>query len=175
MSSVNEFTMRYYYETDTGLTVMRDESDTNPVPESALEYPSFDRIYLDLAAQLAKRSACKRLQVGVVITSVDHRYVYGIGYNGGASGVSETHAYNRCSGQAGSCGCLHGEENAIINCCAPRSVEKIVYSTHTPCAVCAKRLINMGGVKRVVCSAEYRDTAATKWFFDQAKIELVIK
>ena len=114
--------------------------------------PSFEEIYMDLALQLAKRATCKRLQVGTVITSTDYRKVLAVGYNGNASGLK-----NSCDREeAGNCGCLHSEENAVINCDSPRFLEKVVFVTHLPCTACAKRLINLGGVKKVFYSNEYR-------------------
>lgn len=116
--------------------------------------PSFAEIYMRMAELLAQRSTCIRLQVGCVITSVDHRYVYGLGYNGGAAGMK-----NECdSNTPGACGHLHGEENAIINCRASRDTPKYVYVTHLPCVMCARRLINLGGVVRVVYDQSYRVT-----------------
>lgn len=113
--------------------------------------PSFESIYLRMATLLAQRSTCKRLQVGAVITSDDHRYVYGLGYNGGAAGLEDT-----CSGAEGACGCLHAEANAITNCTAPRHVPKKVYLTNSPCMMCAKMLINLGSVDRVGFLRQYR-------------------
>ena len=114
--------------------------------------PSFQRIYLDLAKTLSQRSTCKRLSVGTVITSTDYRKVLAVGYNGNASGL-----HNGCDREeAGNCGCLHSEENAVINCDSPRSVEKIVFVTHLPCVPCAKRLINLGNVKTVYYGEDYR-------------------
>jgi dCMP deaminase len=117
-----------------------------------LTRPSFEEIYLNLAFILARRSTCRRLQVGTVITSTDYRKVLAIGYNGNASGLS-----NQCDrDEAGNCGCLHSEENAVINCDSPRAVEKHVFVTHLPCVMCAKRLINLGNVRRVFYGVEYR-------------------
>ena len=114
--------------------------------------PSFEEIYLSLAQTLSKRSTCKRLSVGTVITSTDFRKVLAVGYNGNASGLP-----NSCDREeAGNCGCLHSEENAVINCDSPRSVEKYVFVTHLPCVPCAKRLINLGNVKRVFYGEDYR-------------------
>ena len=114
--------------------------------------PSFQKIYLDLAKTLAERSTCVRLQVGTVITSTDYRKVLAIGYNGNATGLP-----NHCDrDEPGNCGCLHSEENAVINCDAPRFIEKIVFVTHLPCVQCAKRLINLGNVKRVYYGEDYR-------------------
>ena len=116
--------------------------------------PNFEEIYMDLAFSLARRSTCKRLHVGTVITSTDFRKVLAVGYNGNATGLPNT-----CdSDQAGNCGCLHSEENAVINCDSPRSTEKHVFVTHLPCVMCAKRLINLGGVRKVFYKNDYRST-----------------
>jgi len=107
---------------------------------------------------MSERSTCSRAQVGCVITSSDYRYVYGVGYNGGAVGLS-----NACESlEPGQCGHLHAEENAIINCTAPRIMEKVVFVTTLPCSMCAKRLINLGGVQSVYYLKDYRKRAALK-------------
>lgn len=114
--------------------------------------PSFESIYLKLAQVLAARSTCSRLQVGTVITTTDFRKVLAVGYNGNATGL-----HNGCDREeAGNCGCLHSEENAVINCDAPRAIDKVVFVTHLPCVQCAKRLINLGGVRKVIYFQEYR-------------------
>ena len=114
--------------------------------------PDFEDIYMNLAHIMASRSTCTRLQVGTVITSVDYRKVLAVGYNGNASGLR-----NQCDRETpGQCGCLHSEENAVINCDSPRALEKIVFVTHHPCVMCAKRFINLGGVRRVWYAKDYR-------------------
>lgn len=114
--------------------------------------PSFQTIYMELARTLARRSTCLRLQVGTVITSTDFRKVLAVGYNGNATGL-----HNGCDREEpGNCGCLHSEENAVINCDSPRFIEKIAFVTHLPCVACAKRLINLGNVKAVYYGEEYR-------------------
>lgn len=114
--------------------------------------PSFQEIYMQLAWTLARRSTCSRLQVGTVLTSTDFRKVLAVGYNGNASGLP-----NKCDRETpGNCGCLHSEENAVINCDSPRLVEKIAFVTHLPCSQCAKRLINLGNVKKIYFDQEYR-------------------
>jgi dCMP deaminase len=122
--------------------------------------PSFEEIYFRLARDLAARSTCRRLAVGTVITSTDFRKVLAVGYNGNASGLP-----NDCDrDEPGNCGCLHSEENAVINCDSPRYVQKIVFVTHLPCAMCAKRLINLGGVLKVCYGEEYRSRESLKLF-----------
>ncbi|MES3036323.1 MAG: deaminase [Bdellovibrionota bacterium] len=115
--------------------------------------PSFEEIYMELATTLSARSTCTRLNVGTVITSTDYRKVLAIGYNGNAAGLANT-----CDrAEPGNCGCLHSEENAVINCDSPRATEKHVFVTHLPCVACAKRLINLGGVKKVFYRNDYRN------------------
>ena len=127
-------------------------------PGTRTERPSFERIYLDLARTLARRSTCKRLQVGTVITSTDFRKVLAVGYNGNATGL-----HNGCDrDEPGNCGCLHSEENAVINCDSPRQVEKVVFVTHLPCVACAKRLINLGNVRKIVYGEDYRVRGSVK-------------
>ncbi len=112
---------------------------------------------MDLAHKLAERSTCRRLHVGTVITSTDYRKVLAVGYNGNATGLP-----NGCDrDEVGNCGCLHSEENAVINCDASRMIEKIVFITHFPCSSCAKRLINLGGVKKIYFCHKYRSQDAT--------------
>ena len=114
--------------------------------------PSFEEVYMQFAETIARRSTCKRLAVGTVITTIDYRKVLAVGYNGNASGLQ-----NSCDrDEPGNCGCLHSEENAVINCDAPREIKKFVFVTHLPCAACAKRLINMGNVEKVVYGNSYR-------------------
>lgn len=119
--------------------------------------PSFEQIYMDLAASMSKRSTCERLQVGCVVTTVDHRKVLAVGYNGNASGLP-----NKCDQhKEGACGCLHAECNAVINCDAPRELKKVIYITHAPCTTCSKMIINLGNVWKVIYLEDYRDSSGT--------------
>ncbi len=94
--------------------------------------------------------------MGTVITTTDFRKVLAVGYNGNASGLP-----NSCDrDEPGNCGCLHSEENAVINCDAPRQTEKLVFVTHMPCPACAKRLINLGQVRKIIYQDSYRNQEA---------------
>lgn len=67
-----------------------------------LRRPAFADIFMDFAVALSARSTCRRLRVGCVIASLDHRHVYGVGYNGSAAGGP-----NDCDGdEPGKCGCF---------------------------------------------------------------------
>lgn len=136
--------------------------------ERAGERPSFEAIYLELAVLLARRSTCRRMAVGTVITTTDYRQVLAVGYNGNATGFD-----NDCDrSEPGNCGCLHSEENACINADSPRSIEKVVFVTHLPCPMCAKRLVNLGSVVKVTYLHEYRSSAGRQ-SLEAAGIEVV--
>ncbi|MBF0311845.1 MAG: competence protein ComE [Oligoflexia bacterium] len=128
---------------------------------------SFEEIYMRFAYNLSLRSTCKRLHVGAVVVSTDYSRVYGIGYNGNAQGLANT-----CdSDEPGNCGCLHAEDNALLKTNGGAEVEKIFFVTHTPCAYCAKRIINKGGVRRVYYGESYRSPAGIE-ILKQAGIEV---
>lgn len=111
---------------------------------------SMQQILLQFAETLAERSTCKRLQVGAVITDVDHLTVLGIGYNGNARGLPNT-----CDSDVpGQCGCIHAELNALIK--APGIVAKHLFCSDAPCVACAKAAIN-ANVTRVFYRRVYRD------------------
>ncbi len=130
--------------------------------------PSFEEIYLKLAKTLAQRATCKRMCVGTVITSDDFRKVLAVGYNGNASGLPNT-----CdSDEPGRCGCLHSEENAVINCDSPRSLAKIVFVTHHPCVTCAKRLINLGNVQKIFYEEDYRSQEQARLILESVGIKV---
>lgn len=117
--------------------------------------PTFQSIYMDLAVSLSARSTCRRKQVGCVVSTPDFRKIVAVGYNGSAAGLEND--CDRFGEEAvGNCGCLHAEENAVINCDVPRDTPKIVFCTCLPCAMCAKRLINLGGVRKVLYLEDYR-------------------
>jgi len=113
--------------------------------------PSWESIYIRFAHSLAERSSCDRASVGSVITSWDHSRVLAIGYNGNYRGGP-----NCCdTDEAGSCGCLHAEENAIIKLDFNDHSDKRLYTTTSPCLMCAKRIIN-AGVVEVIFANLYR-------------------
>ena len=112
--------------------------------------PSLLVVYMKFARDLATRSTCARSQVGTVITSRDHEQVLAIGYNGNAKGLP-----NNCDrDEPGNCGCIHSEMNALVKC-GKGSKDKVMFTTLSPCAICAKLVINSGFL-RVFYNEEYR-------------------
>lgn len=112
--------------------------------------PAWDETWMAIAHTLAERSVDPRLRVGCVIVSPDNRYVLGVGYNGDEAGGANA----VISTEPGASGFVHAEVNALIK---TRETEgAIVYVTHSPCAVCARALVN-ARVRRVTYSRAYRD------------------
>jgi dCMP deaminase len=115
--------------------------------------PPLFEVYMRMAEELAKRSTCARLQVGTVIADRSLESVVGIGYNGNARGFP-----NRCDGsEAGKCGCIHSEQNALVK--APgRMRRKVAFVTASPCVMCAKLMVQ-ANVSHFFYREAYRDPA----------------
>lgn len=121
--------------------------------------PSFDSIFMNLAADLAKRSHCVKAQVGAVLTK-DTRII-SIGYNGPPAGThncDEDFPEHGCPRDSkNSCSlALHAEENAILYAVKNgASLEgATLYLTLSPCLSCA-RLIFSSGIKKVWFQSSY--------------------
>ena len=133
--------------------------------------PGWDVYFMDIARVVASRSTCLRSQVGAVIVS--ERRLLTTGYNGTPSGlrhcreagclreqlkVPSGERHELCRG-------LHAEQNAVIQA-AVHGVPILgatLYSTHFPCAVCAKIIIN-SGIRSLVVDKEYPDPLAKELF-----------
>ena len=114
--------------------------------------PLFE-VYMRMAEELAKRGTCSRLQVGTVVTDARLENVLAIGYNGNVRGFP-----NRCDrDEAGRCGCIHSEQNALVK--APGNLrDKVAFVTASPCVMCAKLMVQ-ANVGFVFYREAYRDPA----------------
>jgi dCMP deaminase len=69
----------------------------------------------------------------------------------------------------------HSEQNAI--CQAAKLGIAIdgatIYTKMTPCAACAKMIINVG-IKKVICAKRYHASSETEKLFEKANIKLEI-
>lgn len=130
--------------------------------------PSFEQTFMMMARVLSLRSTCNRIKVGAVITTDDYREIISVGYNGNAAGLA-----NCCDrDEAGNCGCIHAEDNAITNSRSPRESSKIFFVTLLPCPMCAKKIINYGGVKIVYYLDDYKNKDAI-YLFNKTNIEAI--
>jgi dCMP deaminase len=123
--------------------------------------PSFEHIFMNLAADLAQRSHCVKAQVGAVLAK-DTRII-SIGYNGPPSGThncdEEWPGVGCARDSKGSCSlALHAEENAILYAVknGARLEGATLYTTLSPCLACA-RLIYSAGVKQVYYRHSYAE------------------
>jgi dCMP deaminase len=111
--------------------------------------PLFE-VYMRMADELAKRSTCRRLSVGTVITDGLLENVLAIGYNGNVRGFP-----NDCDAPTpGRCGCIHSEMNALVK--APGQMrDKVAFVTASPCVMCAKLMVQ-ANISHVYYRSAYR-------------------
>jgi dCMP deaminase len=114
--------------------------------------PTWDRYFLDIANVISGRSTCLRRQVGALV--VKDKRILTTGYNGAPRGLahcSETGCLRDEAGAASGtthelCRGLHAEQNAILQAALHGvSIDGgVMYSTHQPCVLCTKMVINAG-------------------------------
>jgi dCMP deaminase len=127
---------------------------------------SRDDMFFELARSVAKRSTCRRKQIGAVI--VPKRGIALIGYNGAPSGLAHCLDVGCLIGPDG--GCIrtqHAEANAIA-WAAREGValdRATMYTTISPCLACAKMIIN-AGIKWVFYLEQYRDEHPLQYLQD---------
>lgn len=131
---------------------------------------------MSIADLVASRSTCLRRQVGAVI--VKNKRILATGYNGAPSGVAHCEdigclrkEMNIPAGERHEiCRGTHAEQNAIIQAAnfGVNISGAVVYSTHQPCFICTKMLIN-AHVARILFRKEYPDELAIK-MLNEAKI-----
>lgn len=110
---------------------------------------SWDETFLGLAERFAKRSKDPSTKVGCVIVGPD-REVRSMGYNGLPRGVEDT--ADRMERPAKYLWTSHAEENAVAQAARIGVSLKgcTAYVTHTPCARCARILIQ-AGISTIIC------------------------
>ncbi|MCS6821826.1 MAG: dCMP deaminase family protein [Microscillaceae bacterium] len=128
-----------------------------------MEKMSFDKIFMNLARDLATRSHCVKIQVGAVLAK-DTRII-SIGYNGPppkTHNCDEDFPLTGCPRDSrGSCSlALHAEENAILYAVKNGANLKgaTLYVTLSPCLPCARIIYSMEIAKVVYLNsyAEYK-------------------
>ncbi|MBI5226384.1 AAA family ATPase [Candidatus Micrarchaeota archaeon] len=130
--------------------------------EFRVDRPSWDEYFMNIAKMAASRSNCIKRKVAAVI--VRDKRIMSTGYNGTPRGTRNCNEGGcpRCNnfGKSGEgleeCLCSHAEENAIVQASyhGIPIANGTLYSTFSPCLLCAKMIIN-AGLKEVVYSSEY--------------------
>ena len=140
--------------------------------------PSWPEYFMSIAKLVATRSTCLRRSVGAVL--VKNKRILATGYNGAPTGIrhcEETgclrEKLNVKPGERHElCRGLHAEQNVIIQSAYYGVTTKgtTLYSTHKPCIICTKMLIN-AGVKKIFFLDGYPDTLADE-MLSEANIEV---
>jgi len=140
---------------------------------------SWDQYFMSIAELVAERSTCLRRKVGAVI--VKDKRILATGYNGAPSGIAHCvdigclrktlkipagERHEICRG-------IHAEQNAIIQAATSGlNISKgIIYTTHQPCFICTKMLIN-ARISKIFYQEQYPDKLAIN-MLKQAKISSV--
>jgi len=141
--------------------------------------PTWDRYFLDIALVVARRSNCLKRRVAAVI--VKDLRIISTGYNGTPRGTRNCNEGGcpRCAELApggtrlGECVCSHAEENAIVQAAYHGVSVKgsALYSTYSPCLICAKMIIN-AGIREVVYRHAYPLGAEADALLREAGVEL---
>ena len=135
--------------------------------------PDWDHYFMNIAEQVKKRCNCLSARKGAII--VRDQMIISTGYNGTPKGIKHCNEGScpRCTARhlgkikSGDyslpCICAHAEENAIVQAAYNGASTKgaIMYTTFTPCANCARMIIN-AGLKEVVAKIIYPDELGNK-------------
>jgi dCMP deaminase len=135
--------------------------------------PSWDDYFMAIAKIVSSRATCDRAYIGAVL--VKRNRIISTGYNGAPPGLPH------CDGAAGHLmeeghciRTLHAEENAIIQLAAIGGMSAegaTLYTTHSPCYHCAKKII-MVGIKRVVAGKVFTNTLPIHDAFNEAGVAM---
>jgi dCMP deaminase len=132
---------------------------------------------MSIAELVANRSTCLRRHVGAVV--VKNRRILATGYNGAPGGVPHCEEVGCLRGTMGVasgerhelCRGVHAEQNALIQAATfGVSVSgATIYTTHQPCFICTKMLIN-AKIEKIIYKKKYPDKLAIV-MLKQAKVE----
>jgi len=140
--------------------------------------PSWDEYFMQIAELVSTRSTCLRRQVGAVI--VRDKRILSTGYNGAPRGLRHCAEVGCLRERLGVppgerheiCRGIHAEQNAIIQA-AYHGVSirgGTIYTTHFPCSLCAKMIIN-ASLATIVVAREYPDELA-KELLEESGVEV---
>jgi dCMP deaminase len=140
--------------------------------------PSWPEYFMSIAQLVATRSTCLRRSVGAVL--VKDKRILATGYNGAPTGIRhciETGCLRERLGvKPGErhelCRGLHAEQNVIIQAAYYGIMTRgtTLYSTHKPCIICSKMIIN-AGIEKIIYLEGYPDALADE-MLAEANIEV---
>tara|TARA_Y100000768_G_scaffold383921_1_gene366931 strand:+ start:1603 stop:2019 length:417 start_codon:yes stop_codon:yes gene_type:complete len=131
------------------------------------ERPTWEKYFNELTQLTAKRSPCKKLQVGCILVR-DNRII-AQGYNGYLPGA--VHEQKIRDGHE--IATVHAEQNAIADC-AKRGVscnKTTAYITHYPCVNCMK-ILCAAGINEIKYTNDYNNDELIQYFAEQSKVKV---
>lgn len=134
--------------------------------------PAIDNYFIDIARVVATRATCDRAHIGAVL--VKDKYMISTGYNGAPRGLGHCDDLGHLMENGHCVRTTHAEQNAIIQAAVHGSstAGATLYSTHSPCKICTKIILN-AGIVRVVSAELYRDETVIS-MFKEAGVEFVV-
>lgn len=148
--------------------------------------PSWDQVWMRMAADISTRSLCVKRRVGAVVVAIGNRPV-ATGYNGPPSGLP---VEGPCSGWCDraqierggqaytNCPAVHAEINALMFTDRSAHAGGTIYVTALPCWDCLKAIAN-SGIRRVVFPVDWegeahREPAKLIQFLDDCGLEFTV-
>jgi len=134
---------------------------------------------MKIAEIASERATCFKRKAGAVL--VIEKQIVSTGYNGAPKGVQDCFEKGYCLREkrqlkSGAnleiCMATHAEQNAVAQAASAGVSTKgsVLYTTHFPCVLCAKLLIN-AGIKEIVYRQEQFDELSPQ-FLEEAKIKV---
>ena len=135
---------------------------------------------MSIAELVSERSTCLRRQVGAVI--VKNKRILATGYNGAPGGVPHCEEVGCLRGKMGVasgerhelCRGVHAEQNALIQAATfgAQVSGATIYTTHQPCFICTKMLIN-ARIEKIIYKKAYPDELAIT-MLNEARIQFSV-
>ncbi len=156
------------------------EEITIAMAEEKYSRPSWDEYFMEVTRAVAKRSTCDRGRTGCVIAR--DRQILVTGYAGSPKGfphcdevghLLKTTIHEDGSRSVHCVRTAHAEQNAMIQA-AKLGVPiagGTAYVKMTPCAACAKMIVN-ADIVRIVCEKRYHAGSESEEMFCEAGITL---
>lgn len=124
--------------------------------KSSIVRPDWNTYFMNLAEVVKTRGNCLLKQVGVVL--VKDKRIIATGYNGTPVGLvncidggcprclKKSQNLIKSGEEKGTCLCVHAESNAILQSAyhGVSTKNSSMYTTYSPCMLCAKEIINAG-------------------------------
>lgn len=124
--------------------------------------------YMEICEIMAKLSEClrKNRKFGAVLVNPEMNIILATGYNGyirggtkhcGGEGICLREKMNIQSGERMEIGCIHAEENVLINASRQgiSTVDTWLFLNGEPCKLCARRIVQSGIKKVIIKRSDY--------------------